>query len=272
MPGLLKAEWLKITRQGTSRLLALILLGLAGMIPLFAAVNVVQNGTLNFRQENYNRLAFPNATLAAINAFGNLGVIVVIVLIGSVVGSEYSLDTWKNLLVRQPGRSRFLTAKLLVATASLLLAFGLAIAATQLLASIGHLIVDGTATKAGLSLKPLSSDQFFHDLYSTGGPLLLYFVVCGALTTMFTIIGRSTVAGIMITLAWWIGENVSQRLMPDFVQNLTVAKNINSLESNLSQSGSGEIQTWQSLVLVAAYIVIPLAIALVFFDRRDMAG
>lgn len=272
MTGLLKAEWLKITRQGTSHLLALMLLGLAGMIPFFATVNVVQNGTLTFRQDNYNRLSFPNATLAGLNAVGNLEIIVVIVLIGSVVGSEYGLDTWKNLLIRQPGRSRFLTAKLLVATVILLLAFVLAIAATQLFASIGHLIVDDTAAKAGLSSKPLSSDQFFHDLYSTGAPQLLYFVVCGALTTMITIIGRSTVVGIMITLAWWIGENVSQRLMPDFVQNLTVAKNINSLQANLNQSGSGSIETWQSLVLVAAYTVIPLAVALVFFNRRDMAG
>jgi ABC-type transport system involved in multi-copper enzyme maturation permease subunit len=272
MPGLLKAEWLKITRQGTSRLLALILLGLAGMIPLFAVVNVVQTGAVNFRQENYARLGFPNAILAAVDAIGYLGVIVVIVLIGSVIGSEYGLDTWKNLLIRQPGRSRFLTAKLLIATVGLLLAFALAIAATQLLASIGHLIVDDTATKVGLSAKTLTGDQFFHDLFSKGGPQLLYLVVCGALTTMFTIIARSTVAGIMLTLAWWIGENVSQRLMPDFIKNLTVFKNISSLQANLNQSGSGEIQTWQSLLLIGAVIIIPLAIALVFFDRRDMAG
>src|SRR5689334_1768947 len=100
MITLFRAEWLKLTRMGVPRLLALLLLGIALIIPLISVANVVGTGPINFRQDSFFRLSFPEAIRAGQDAISRLGVLVMVVLIGTVIGSEYTQDTWKNLLIR----------------------------------------------------------------------------------------------------------------------------------------------------------------------------
>lgn len=113
MLKLFRAEWLKLTRMGTVRVLALILLGLAVLIPLISLVNVVGTGATNFRQDSFLRLSFPATILAGQEAISRIGVLVMVVLVSTVIGSEYGQDTWKNLLIRRNTRLGFLITKMI---------------------------------------------------------------------------------------------------------------------------------------------------------------
>lgn len=262
---------MKLRSQTTSWILALVFLGVAGLFPLLAVTNVVGNDPLRFRQDSYVRLNFMEAILTTMNGIANLGVIIIAVLIGTVIGSEYGQDTWKNLLTWQKGRVHFLVAKLAVAVPLLLGAIILTELLAGLFASIGHWLVADTALKAGLTENTRTTDQFYKDLYTSGLPVLLHFLAVITITTFFTVLGRSTIVGIMVTVVWWIGENISLRLLPDVLKNLTLTTNINSLGQNLSD-GKGSIGVWQSLLAIVAYIVIPLVAALIIFEQRDIAG
>src|SRR5437870_1364044 len=55
--------------------------------------------------------AFPGGLLQVGAILPLLGVLVMILLGATAVGSEYGYDTWKNLLVRRPGRVVFILSK-----------------------------------------------------------------------------------------------------------------------------------------------------------------
>jgi ABC-type transport system involved in multi-copper enzyme maturation permease subunit len=255
--------------MGTVRVLALILLGIAVAVPLISMLNVVGKGTTNFRQDSFLRLSFPDAILAGQGAISRIGVLVLVVLVSTVIGSEYGQDTWKNLLIRRNTRLGFLSAKLAVCALGFGAVYLLVLGLTQLLASLGYTLVKDGALQTNLVEQTLRPDDFYRNFYANGVEQLLYFGVAGAFAVFFTILGRSTVAGIMLTLVWYIGETVSLRFLPQFLTDLTVAKNLDSLKQNLIDS-SGLIPVWQSLSLAGVYIVAALVAGFVVFQRRDV--
>lgn len=274
MVGIIRAEWLKMTRQNASRIILGLMAALAAVFTIVEISNVLGTSPA-LRQADYNGLNFPDGFYLGIkDLVGYIGVIMVIVLTANVIGGEYSLDTWKNLLTRHQGRGRFLTAKILVATAALLIVFLATGVIMQLFSFVGHAIVAGQASTDGLTITNMSANSFFTGLYTNGLPLLLYFAVLGVATIMVTVLSRSTVAGIVVPLVLWMGDQFSLRLLgpSNALTNLTLTKNLNSLQDNLAKSGSGSMEIWQSLVIMGAYIVIGLVISLVVFRRRDMAG
>jgi len=275
MVGLIRAEWLKITRQNTSRVMAGILLGIAALFVLIEATNVTGTSRLAFRQSSFDGLSFPNGFYVSVkDIIGNVGVLIVVVLVANTVGSEYGFDTWKNLLVRHQGRGRFIAAKMVVTLTALLGIFVATAAITQLFSSVGQVLVTDTAKQIGLTQSSLSSDQFLQNLYSESLPLLLYFGVLGAFATFCTVVGRSTVTGIIIPLVFWVGDNFSLRLLgpSSSLTNFTLSKNVSSLQDNLGHSGSGSMETWQSLLILGTYMLVSLVAAFVIFRQRDMAG
>ena len=150
-------------------------------------------------------------------------------------------------------------------------AFILLLGITQLLASLGYELVKESALKAGLVEQTLKAQDFYQSFYANGVEQLLYFSAAGAFATLFTIVGRSTVAGILLTLLWYISETVSRGGIPELLANLTIVKNLDSLKQNLL-NGSGPLPSGQSLALVGSYIVIALVVGFVIFQWRDIEG
>jgi ABC-type transport system involved in multi-copper enzyme maturation permease subunit len=271
MFGLIRAEWLKVTRQGTTKTLVGLLAVVSGLVILGVSLSVTGTGLAPTRQAAYSQLNFPNGILTGMQIIDNIGIFIVTVFFASTLGSEYGLDTWKNLLIRRQGRGRFLLAKLMVVSLALLGTFVMAVALTQLLALVGQAFVSDSATQAGLRLATTTSDQFLHSLWVNGAPLLLTLGIAGAIASAVTILGRSTVAGILLTLVWYVGDGLLSRLIPS-LGDYTANKNISSLGQYLDKGSSGAIPAWQSLIVVGAYFFIPLMVAIVTFQRRDMAG
>src|SRR5690349_696084 len=168
MIGLLRAEWMKITRQGTTRIVMGLLAGISVLfiVGLTMSVTATQSGGENplLRQESFNRLGFPGGVFTGIDIIKNIGFFIVAIFFSSVIGSEYGLDTWKNLLVRNNARGGFVAAKLLVTGLALLVIFIITVAIAQLVALGGHGLISDIATQAGLTNQAVSADQFFHKL------------------------------------------------------------------------------------------------------------
>src|SRR4051812_28650071 len=100
---------------------------LAGISVLFViglaiSVTTTQPGSANLllRQQAFSRLGFPGGVFTGIDIIKNTGFLIVAVFFCGVIGSEYALDTWKNLLVRKNARGGFLAAKLVVTALALL--------------------------------------------------------------------------------------------------------------------------------------------------------
>src|SRR6476620_4910470 len=108
MIGLLRAEWMKVTRQGTTRILMGLMAGISVLfvIGLTMSVTATQPGSENLllRQASYSRLGFPGGVFTGIDIIKNTGSLIVAIFFCSVIGSEYGLDIWKNLLVRSNAR------------------------------------------------------------------------------------------------------------------------------------------------------------------------
>jgi ABC-2 type transport system permease protein len=271
MTGLMRAEWLKATRTGTSRVLLALLLGIGAMIVVAASLTVVSSASQVTRQAMYAVIGFPNGVIMALEAISALLMFIVPVFIANLIGSEYSGDTWKNMLVRRPGRGRFLAAKLVVGFVLLLLGFLATTLVTQGLASVAHAVVAGPATQAGLAASALPGDQFLQRLGLECVPLLLNMLVLTALATLFTVISRSTVGGVLVALVFPIAVDTAARFLPSLTP-YTIGPNVQSVTKNLVGNGDGAFATWQSLLVLAVYIVVPLVAAAVTFHKRDMAG
>ena len=273
--GLLRAEWMKITRQGTTRIVLGLLAGISVLfvVGLTMSVTATQSGGENplLRQASFSRLGFPGGIFTGIDIIKNIGFFIVAIFFSSVIGSEYGLDTWKNLLVRHNSRSGFLAAKLLVTALALLVIFIITVAIAQLVALGGHALISDAATQAGLITPVVSADQFFHTLVVQTIPLLLTYAVGAALAAMFTIITRTTVSGILLTVVWGILDAAVSYFAPS-VGDFTLDKNIASLGKYLDGVGSGDIPLWQNLAVFGVYFLIPMVVAIVIFRRRDMAG
>ncbi len=275
MIGLLRAEWMKITHQGTTRIVMGLLAGISVLfvVGLTMSVTATQSSSENLllRQESFNRLGFPGGVFTGIDIIKNIGFLIIAIFFSNVIGSEYGLDTWKNLLVRSNARGGFLTAKLLVTGLTLLIIFIVTVAIAQLVALGGHALVSDTANQVGLTNQTVSADQFFHNLLVQTIPLLLTYTVGAAFAAMFTIITRSTVSGILLTVVWGILDAAISYLMPS-VGDFTLHKNMASLGKYLDRAGSGDMPLWQNLGVFGVYFLIPMVVAIVIFRRRDMVG
>ena len=276
MLGLMRAEWRKVTRQATTRILTGLLAAISVLFVIGLAMSVTTTNpgieNMLLRQEALNRLGFPGGVFTGIDIIKNIGFFIVAIFFSSVIGSEYGLDTWKNLLVRSNARGGFLAAKLLVTGLALLIIFILTVAIAQVVALGGQALVSDTVTQAGLTTsQAVSADQFLHALVVQTIPLLITYAVGATLAVMFTIITRSTVSGILLTVVWSILDGVVSYLVPS-VGDFTLAKNTASLGKYLDKAGSGDMPLWQNLGVFGFYFLVPMVVAVVIFRRRDMAG
>lgn len=275
MIGLVRAEWMKMTRQGTTRIVMGLLAGISVLfvVGLAMSVTATQSGSENMllRQESFSRLGFPGGIFTGIDIIKNIGFFIVAIFFSSVIGSEYGLDTWKNLLVRSNARGGFLAAKLVVTALALLIIFIITVAIAQLVALGGHALVSDAATQAGLANQSVTTDQFFHRLVVQTVPLLLNYAVGAAFAALFTVITRTTVSGILLTVVWGILDAAISYLAPSFA-DFTLEKNATSVGKYLDKAGSGDMPLWQNLAVFGVYFLVPMVVAIVIFRRRDMAG
>ncbi len=179
----------------------------------------------------------------------------------SVVASEYSLGTWKNLFVREPRTARLLTGKLVALAAYL--ALGTVLSA--IVATVTAFIV--------VPAKAMSTSAWISgsSLLALGGTLfnlILASLAYGTIGTLLAILFRSPVAAIGAGLAYILpGEQILG------LASSTVRKLLPGQVFSTAAGGGNINMTYQhSLILLGLYVVIALGIALWKFNTRELGS
>jgi hypothetical protein len=111
----------------------------------------------------------------------------------------------------------------------------------------------------------------------------LVLLVAGSVAIMGAVIGRSSVAGIIAGIVWFIVDS----LLGGLFASASLTSDIGVLQAQLTgvvQTSNGsiaQVHLGNALsgplgilpgLLVVAYLVVPIAIAAYLFRRRDMVG
>jgi hypothetical protein len=97
--------------------------------------------------------------------------------------------------------------------------------------------------------------------------------VAGAIALMGAVIGRSTVAGIIVGFVWLIFDGVMAQLpwISASVKGLLFSVSEANLLAYISDQAADYPPT-QSVLMIAVYLVAPMITAALVFRQRDMAG
>jgi ABC-type transport system involved in multi-copper enzyme maturation permease subunit len=279
MWALISAEWLKTRKRPANWVLASIVLVI--LFIAFAALTVAaladpagQGGGTSAQE----LMRFPHGFRLPLLVLNALGPIIGIVFMANSVGSEYSGDTWKTLLPRRGSRIDFIISKL---ASCLLFMTGLIVTALGLGQALGLL----GAAMLGDDL--MSADSFaLPELLRSLAPVVLQISVFAAITLLVTVLSRSAVLGsvfgVVGTLTFGVASGLSSvaaRILPTMhLSNLQAhwlpgegtAKA--ELLAQVTSAFGMEVSVVGSALVIASYLVGCVAIALVVFHRRDVAG
>ncbi len=230
-------------------------------------------------------LQFPNLLNSLGSAIRYVGVIVLIILAGTIVGGEYSAGSIRLLLTRGPTRLQFLLAKIgamlvcVVVTTLVLLVIG------ALTAEVFSLLIGVAGSAPALSGSQISHMVLYTLL--TMFDLLLYSLLAIALA----ILGKSPAAGVAGALIWWFLEGVVGSVLtlvgtlnpgtfgnflkaiPDyFVGNNLSALLDNQVQYWSGQPSTGSISDIHAILVVLAYTIIFVAVPWWVNHTRDITN
>jgi ABC-type transport system involved in multi-copper enzyme maturation permease subunit len=297
MINLIRAEWFKLARRPMAWVLLIVFVGLLILLRAteFFAV-ALSDGTFSGGQvrmalldpeqvEQFRRqLTFPGIFGAVLGHTNSVGGICAIVLAAGAMGSEYGWGTLRTQLARQPGRGRYLVAKIVALMLALLAGLVVALVVGVLLAAVfGGVLGDrGSLSGGDLLALPLGVLRALYVML----PYVLFTFACA-------ILGRSVLAaagGGFFFLLLDVGLGALAFLgqlggLVRFLTSLVVQPNINTLVLLNSRSfgldpavlaRTMDLETLPSPL--QATLVIGAYSALFFFyvyralTRRDITG
>lgn len=236
----------------------------------------VQNTSLPLRLPMSLNLAMQFALI--------VGTALLIIVIGTMVGGDYSIGTIRLLFSRGPTRTQFLVARL---------------GALVFVVLSGMLLMVGLGVLAGQVFNPISGFPQTSEFFSAGwlGHALLYLLIAllhwsmyGVIALFFGILGRSTVAAVIGAFSWLIGEpilgsvltlvgSLSHGPFGDFLKAIPdylIVNNFGALEQDQSASlfgsSSSSLSTVHSIIVIAVYFGVFIALAWWLNRQRDITN
>ncbi len=229
-------------------------------------------------------LRLPTSLSLAMQVALSAGTILIIILIGSSAGGEFSIGTVRLMYTRGPTRLQFLLAKVGVAA---------------ICAAIGILTITITGILVGQVLNALSSIPQELDFLSSGWMIhtLLYLLIAmldwfiyATIAIFFGTLGRSTVAGIVGALTWLFLEPIlgsilklagtfSQGPFGNFLKGIPdyfISNNTGALLQNQGQfifGGSNtSLSDFHAFVVLFVYLALFIGLSWWINDRRDVTN
>ena len=264
MVSLVRADLFKLRKRAMSWVMLVIVAAFTVLEMLSFAI--ISPGSVNY--------TFPGGLLEGLAPVSIVGTFVMIVLGALLIGSEYGYDTWKNLLIRRAGRTPFILSKWL----SLLVATSVGLIVLLVLGQLIGLLLDGVLHLAGSALSLSPGNVLVIILMQALVPL-----IAGTVALMGAVVGRSSVAGIVIGIAWFSIDSLLGGLFPlaslsnaaVFIQakltGMVMASNGSISPVHLPDSMQG-LPGLIPVAVVLFYLVFPLVVAAIVFRRRDMVG
>lgn len=227
-------------------------------------------------------LRLPGSLITISQVLESVGLVLIIILAGTIVGGEYSVGTVRLMFTRGPTRTQFLLAKLgalavciFAGTIGLILFGGI-------IGTIFNVLVGG-----GYSGYTTVTTWLPHAiLYILANMLQLF--MYAVIATCLSILGRATVAGVAGTLIWWVIENLfgdllrligaaNQGLLGSFAQALPdyfISGNLSALLDHQRQylvdSTATGVSDLHALLVLACYVLVLLGLAWWVNKERDI--
>ncbi len=278
--GLVRGELLKISRQWSTWIMAVLLLGII-CLPYLLQWTVPGTKDAILHQSSHFFYSRVETNLAVLRVFGGF---FLIILTASVIGLEYQLGTIRIILARGVGRLQLLYAKLcaIVLVALVLLGAGLLLDAmlTTLLVSL---------TTGNLNALQSLPPAFWADMRVYVLSIMISMGATILMATAMAVIGRSLTIGLSAALIWFPVDNIGTIFMTlayrltnnNFWLNITayfLGPNLNVLSKNLltgdvNDIGTGPLVAVNSthiLLVTLVYALIFLLTAVILTWRKDV--
>ncbi len=264
MVSLVRADLFKLRKRAMGWVMLIIM-------AFFSILEMLAQAFISPGNVNYG---FPGGFLEGLAPVPIVGSFVMIVLGALLIGSAYGYDTWKNLLIRRAGRTPFILSKWL----ALVVAAGAGLVVLLALGQLIGLTLNGALRLSGTAVS-----------LSLGGTLVIILMqalvplVAGTVALMGAVIGRSSVAGIVIGIAWFSIDSLLGGLFPlASLSNATLFFQARLTGMVMASNGGiGPVHLPSQLqgplglipvVVVIFYLVVPLTVAAIVFRKRDMVG
>jgi ABC-type transport system involved in multi-copper enzyme maturation permease subunit len=234
-----------------------------------------QSATLPARlARSYDSFTLPGSLPTALGVVQTLALILIAILAASAIGIDYGSGTLRSVLAKGTGRWPYLTAKLL----TLVLLTGLGLTATLATVAASSVIA---AAIAGAGPAGASATTW-SDVATALGKAWVSTLPYLALTTFFTVLARSSAAGMAIGLGYYFLEQIIVALFSSLfswfqnVADFFLVRNISAWTQRPGASAFNTVGTLpdptQAFIVLAVYTVVLGTIAYLLFERRDVQG
>ncbi len=269
MLSLMRVEFFKLRKRWMPYVLLLVLLA-SILIPLAVSYINYQSEISEFQNPMWKEtLVLPTAMEGVFNFIPGLGIILVAILAASTVGTEYGWGTLRQTLARGTSRSRYLTSKLLSIAISTFIGVMIAVAVGLIATIITSMLVEGG----------IEWGSFIGYFIASLGRTLLVLVVYISMATLFSVLLRSSALGIMVTIAWFIGESIIGGLLSMStgwladISQFMISFNTSELLALNSLSPHNDVTSWwQSTGVLLAYSTVFIAASYYRFQRQDLTA
>jgi ABC-2 type transport system permease protein len=274
--NLMRWEWFKLQRRWMPWIILAAILLLSQLLGVWV-------GYLSYRTEQdsdtYASFTLPQSIPNALGgASDNIGIILIVILTASVIGTEYHWGTLRSVLAKGTGRWQYLTSKVvllwLLAAGALLIIMAVTAASSLIAGALAGGAPEGLSVSARWLDVPIAFGKA-----SFG--LLPYI----ALTAFVTVLTTSWAAGMAISLVYYFAELVvTNVLLYQFkwfepVASYMLGHNANAwmIAGDARTIDIGErLITFPSglhaFLVLTIYTLVLGSLALWLFQRRDVAA
>ncbi len=291
MTRLIKAEIFKLRKRSMTYILLAILVGFIIVVISISQATVLNSPTATTIDNNgvssttvipvvaANVHFLQDIITAVMSILGSIGMILAVVLVANGMGSEYSWNTIRPYLLCSESRLKMFTAKLVAAAifivAGMIIGLLVTVSLGALFTAIRGFSWDlnsGTASFIGRE-----SLTFARTLYVMLPYILLAF--------LFTVLGRSTAAGIGFGIGASVLESIITGLLlmahgwlakiPDYLlsPNIQAINALSQSSLRVTMGTSTHIPSApHAFIVLAVYCVAFIVISFTIFQKRDVTG
>jgi len=240
------------------------------------------------RQDQLNAISsplrLPLSLYIAVQVMQNVGLVLIVIIAGTIVGGEYSVGTVRLMSTRGPTRTQYLLGKIGALLVCIVVGFVFIVLIGLVIGALLNL-VSGIATNTDF----LSNGGIGHMiLYAVFGMLGLF--VYSILALFLATMGRATAAGVAGALVWWVLESVLSgvlalvallvkgpfgafwKAIPDYF----ISNNIGALLQNQQQyfigSSPSSLSNLHASLVLLVYLVLFIGLSVFVTLRRDITN
>ncbi len=229
-------------------------------------------------------LRLPLSLYVAVQIMQVIGLVLVVIIAGTIVGGEYSVGTIRLMSTRGPTRVQYLLSKVGALLICIVVGFVFLVLIGLVLGALLNLI-SGVATNTDF----LNNGGLGHMLlYALIGMFSLF--VYSMLALFLSTIGRATAAGVAGALVWWVLENVLNgalsivallvkgpfgdflKAVPDYFIGTNISALLGNQQQNFLGFGASPLSDLHAILVLLVYLALFIGLSILVTIRRDITN